>query len=77
MTMRKKRNNREIIKNMVLLRKHNTIKASLKYLEKPSDKTIPLLILIIGSLQKEMFFQSAPWRMETTFAYKTIQFVSY
>ena len=69
MTMRKKRNNREIIKNM--------IKASLKYLEKPSDKTIPLLILIIGSLQKEMFFQSAPWRMETTFAYKTIQFVSY
>ena len=52
MTMRKKRNNREIIKNM--------IKASLKYLEKPSDKTIPLLILIIGSLQKEMFFQSAP-----------------
>ena len=54
--MRKKRNNREIIKNMVLLRKHNAIKASLKYLEKPSNKIIPLLILKIGSVQKQMFF---------------------
>ena len=41
MTMRKDLNQREIMKNMVLLGKHNTKIASLKYLNKPTNKIIP------------------------------------
>ena len=38
MTLRKNPNQREIIKKMILLRKHNTKIASLKHLKKPTNK---------------------------------------
>ena len=52
--MRKNLNHREIIKNMVLLRKHNTITASLKYLKKPTNEIIHPLKLKVGSMQMQM-----------------------
>ena len=58
--MRKNQNQREIIKNMILLRKYNTKLASLKYLEKPTNKTIPLLILKVGSLKIQIFVCRLP-----------------
>ena len=58
--MRKNPNHREIIENMVLLRKHDTITASLKYLKKPTNKIIPLLILQVGSVQMLMFVSRLP-----------------
>ena len=56
MTMRKNSNHRNIIKNMILLRKDNTIIASLKYLKKPTEKIISPLILKVGSMQMRVFF---------------------
>ena len=52
-------NHREIIKNLVLLRKHNTIIASLKYLTKPANKIIPQLIKL-GSMQMQIFVGRLP-----------------
>ena len=60
MTIRKNPNHREIIKNMVLLRKHNTIIASLKYFKKPTDKINPPLILKVGSMQTRIFVSRLP-----------------
>ena len=58
-----------VAKNGIIkIRKHNTIIASLKYLQKPADKIIPPFVLKVGSLQMGMGI---------TFAYKTIQLVSY
>ena len=58
--MRKNPNQREIMKNMVLLRKHNTKIASLKYLKKPTNKIIPLLMLKVGSMQIQIFVSRLP-----------------
>ena len=55
MTMRKNPNQKEFIKNLILLRKHNTKIASLKYLKKPTNKIIPPLILKVGSMQMQIF----------------------
>ena len=55
MTMRKNPNQKEFIKNMILLRKYNTKIASLKYLKKPTNKIIPPLILTVGSMQIQIF----------------------
>ena len=64
MTLRKSPNQREIIKNMILLRKYNTKIASLKYLKKPTNK---------GRVNANTnICQSPPQRMEKSFAYKTI-----
>ena len=52
--MRKNPNHREIIKNIVLLRKHSKIIAYLKCLKKPTDKIIPPLILKTGSMQSQV-----------------------
>ena len=60
MTMRKNLNQREIMKNMVLLGKQNTKIASLKYLKKPTNKIIPLLILKVGSMQIQIFVSRLP-----------------
>ena len=54
MKKRKNPNHREIIKNMVLSRKHNAIIALLKYLKKMTNKIIPLLILKVGSMQMQI-----------------------
>ena len=53
--MRKNPNQKEFIKNLILLRKHNTKIASLKYLKKPTNKIIPRLILKVGSMQMQIF----------------------
>ena len=58
MTMREDSNHREIIKNMVLLRKHNTITASLKYLKKPTK-------------QMQMFFSRLPNAWKQSFLIKS------
>ena len=55
MTMRKNPNQKEFIKNMILLRKYNTKIASLKYLKKPTNKIIPPPILAAGSMQIQIF----------------------
>ena len=55
MTMRKNPNQKEFIKNMILLRKYNTKIASLKYLKKPTNKIIPPPILAVGSMQIQIF----------------------
>ena len=60
MTMRKNLNQREIMKNMVLLGKQNTKIASLKYLKKPTNKIIPLLILKARSMQIQIFVSRLP-----------------
>ena len=49
--MRKNPNHREIIKNMVFLRKHSTVIAYLKCFKKPTYKIISPLILKVGSKQ--------------------------
>ena len=58
--MRKNQNQREIIKSMILLRKYNTKLASLKYLKKPTNKTIPLFILKVGSMKIQIFVCRLP-----------------
>ena len=60
MTMRKNQNQREIIKNMILLRKYNTKIASLKYLKRPISKIIPPLTLKVGSMQIQIFLSRLP-----------------
>ena len=60
MTMKKNQNQREIIKNMILLRKYYTKLASLKYLKKPTNKIIPLLILKVGSMKIQIFVSRLP-----------------
>ena len=57
MTMRKNPNQREIIDNMILLRKCNIKIASLKYL---TNKIIPLLILKVGSMKIQIFVSRLP-----------------
>ena len=58
--MRKNPNQREIIKNMILLRKYNTKIASLKHLKKQTNKIIPLLILKVGLMQTQIFVSWLP-----------------
>ena len=55
MSMRKNPNQKEFIKNLTLLRKHNTKIASLKHLKNPKNKIIPPLILKVGSMQMQIF----------------------
>ena len=60
MAIRKNPNQREIIKDMILLRKCNTKIASLKYLKKPTNKIIPLLILKVGTMKIQIFVSQLP-----------------
>ena len=60
MTMRKNRNQREFMKIMVLFGTQNTKIASLKYLKKPTNKMIPLLILKVVSMQIQIFVSRFP-----------------
>ena len=60
MTMRKNPNHREVIKNMVLLRKHNARIVSLKYLNKPTNKIIPPLKFKVQPMQIKMFVSRLP-----------------
>ena len=45
---------------MLLLRKHNTITAPLKYPKKPTEEIITLLILIVGLMQMQIFNSRLP-----------------
>ena len=67
--MRKNPNHKEVNKNMVLLRKHNTVITSLKTFKKPTKKQnnifcthviIPLLILKVGLMQMRKFVSQLP-----------------
>ena len=54
MIMRKNPNHRKTTKNMVISIKPITIRASLKYIKKPTNEIIPLLILKVGSMQMQI-----------------------
>ena len=59
MTMSYNPNEREIIRNMILLRKCNIKMMPLKYLKKPTNK-IHLLIIKVESIQIEIFVSGLP-----------------
>ena len=66
--MRKNTNHKEIVKNVVLSRKHITIIASIKTFNKPTDnqnnfctnRIIPPFILKAGSMQMRKFATRLP-----------------
>ena len=59
---------------MILLRKYNTKIESLKYLNTPTDKINSSAYIKCRVNTNTNICQSAPYRMEISFAYKTISY---